>query len=777
MVMTSAKSLATRTLALIAGCLLLVVAIHGDVVIPMYESEPYDQVTLVEKYKSKPLKIYPLENRDRAQRVNPDPDAELRIRLLDYPDRLFDVAWKDIERLDFFDELVLKEAIRLVSVGDFDAAFHHFEFLRKESPDVPGLEEAIERFLFTDASTAFRTGKLHESLAILEELYRLDPGRAGAQQGIQRVVRALFRQYMDKKEYRSAQQMIAWAAQRFGRESLGATLSSWEQELSELAAERKKQAQTAIQQGNLREAYRTSNEMMAIWPTLEGAPQLSLAIAERYPVAKVGVTSLGATLDPRRFDDWAARRAGRLTQRLIVENHGYGSEGGIYASPFADLQRSDNGMSLILKVRPDINPQQTPELSGFGLVQRILQLSNPDSPDFSPTWSEVVQNVRVDDVYNVQADMRKPFLQPAALLQIPVATDTNGKPVHPSQPYELLERTEKLHRYGLNPDYCLAKVTQPREVVEHVFSESSLAIQALRAGEIDAVDRVYPADLGQLRSADGIAVGSYSVPSLHMLVPNYQRPYPSSRTFRRALEYGINRETLLREDLLGKAQVAGCRLISGPLPAGRSTDDSIAYAYDATIAPRPYEPRLAVTLAAVARSELAKAAEKSGETPPAPPSLILVYPDAEIPRVACAGIAQYLSAVGIPCTAQPLPTGLTFPTDDIPWDFVYLEVVMVEPAIDIRRLLGINGVSRGASPYLEAAMRRLVTAANWDEARKQLNEIHRLAYEEVAVLPLWQLVDHFAYRSTLAGVAATPLTLYENIEGWQVPPVAITTNR
>ena len=44
--------------------------------------------------------------------------------------------------------------------------------------------------------------------------------------------------------------------------------------------------------------------------------------------------------------------------------------------------------------------------------------------------------------------------------------------------------------------------------------------------------------------------------------------------------------------------------------------------------------------------------------------------------------------------------------------------------------------------------------------------LHRLLHEDVTVLPLWQTLDHFAYRKTLAGVAAQPVRLYQNIEQW-----------
>ena len=49
----------------------------------------------------------------------------------------------------------------------------------------------------------------------------------------------------------------------------------------------------------------------------------------------------------------------------------------------------------------------------------------------------------------------------------------------------------------------------------------------------------------------------------------------------------------------------------------------------------------------------------------------------------------------------------------------------------------------------------------------RLRRIDRLAHDEVAVVPLWQLPDHFAYRKDLAGIATGTLTLYQNVEQWK----------
>ncbi len=38
------------------------------------------------------------------------------------------------------------------------------------------------------------------------------------------------------------------------------------------------------------------------------------------------------------------------------------------------------------------------------------------------------------------------------------------------------------------------------------------------------------------------------------------------------------------------------------------------------------------------------------------------------------------------------------------------------------------------------------------------------------MLPLWQVVDHYAWRSRLKGIADELAQLYQGIESWEVGP-------
>ena len=397
----------------------------------------------------------------------------------------------------------------------------------------------------------------------------------------------------------------------------------------------------------------------------------------------------------------------------------------------------------------------------------------------------------VRDVYQVDIELRKPHLHAQALLQtilpactVPVAARA---PVPLSNgPYVVYQRSGAEITYLANAQYFAATATQPKEIAERHFSEGAAAIRAIRNGEIQVLDRVNPWELPALRADKRLVVHAYALPLVHCLIPNMRKPLTADRAFRRALVYGIHRQAIL-DELLAGAKLPGARVLSGPFPCGLSAQDPIGYACDANIKPRDYDPALAIALPGArlkegdegdsptfaARKSAAGDGPGKGDSPTfaarkfgQSPDVVLGHPPHEIARAACKAIRRHLELVGIPVTLKELPAGTQGP---IPAevDLLYAELAVWEPLVDARRLLGEDGLAGGCSPQMSLALRQLDQAADWSQACAQLRRIHRVAHDEVAVIPLWQLTDHFVCRAGLKGIDSAPITLYENIEKWQ----------
>jgi hypothetical protein len=219
--------------------------------------------------------------------------------------------------------------------------------------------------------------------------------------------------------------------------------------------------------------------------------------------------------------------------------------------------------------------------------------------------------------------------------------------------------------------------------------------------------------------------------------------------------------------LLGRGEVAGCRVVSGPFPAGLSDDDPLGYAYDTNIRPYPYQPRLAFLHKTMAIEQFKLEARENDEEPPELTPIRLGYPSGDLARIACTAISQQLTMLGIPMELVELPTGTTRPEDDS-CDLLYSVVALWEPVTDARRVLGPRGLAGSYDQNVGSGLRRLERAKNWREVRDRLFALHDISHTVLPVIPLWQLVDSYAYRTELGGLGTDVVSLYQDVDRWRL---------
>ncbi len=250
-------------------------------------------------------------------------------------------------------------------------------------------------------------------------------------------------------------------------------------------------------------------------------------------------------------------------------------------------------------------------------------------------------------------------------------------------PYLLADGSDGDVHFVVNPQYAFPGTQHPSEIVERYFSTSEEAISALRRGDIDVIDSLFPDDAARLKSDESLRVVAYDLPTIHVLIPSYNNPFTADQTFRRALLYGIDRQSILDTEVLGNNSIVGCQVISGPFPVGTRDHDPLAYAYDQRIPAQSYYPRLASILKTLAHRGLREMAGKRDVEIPSEIKLVIGFPGNQIARVACQAMSQYLQVIGIECELRELPPGMsTDPTGEV--DLLYVQVAMWEPVIDAR---------------------------------------------------------------------------------------------
>jgi len=67
-------------------------------------------------------------------------------------------------------------------------------------------------------------------------------------------------------------------------------------------------------------------------------------------------------------------------------------------------------------------------------------------------------------------------------------------------------------------------------------------------------------------------------------------------------------------------------------------------------------------------------------------------------------------------------------------------------------------------------MRRLGYADSWQAAGLTLRRMHRQIRNDVTILPLWQLKEHYAIRDNLREVGRNAVHLYQNVDFWKITP-------
>jgi tetratricopeptide (TPR) repeat protein len=659
----------------------------------------------------------------------------------------------------------LAEANKLAAEGRLDDAYEVFAFLLEYYPQTPGLAEGRQNYLYLASGAAYRQQKYDEALAILEELYALNPNfRAGENapplvKRLGAIANRLIATRVDQGNYRAARTLIERLTKQYQADG-EALVKTWRDQLTVLAAAKRDEAKADLEAGRFASAHDACAVMQLIWPAVPGGAELAAEVARRHPLVRVGVQHPALRFDSTSLHDVAARRAGRLTQRLLVECVGLSIEGGTYASPLVQLQRSDDGLSLSLQL-----PATVPPADVIDLAQRLATRAREGAEQYDAAWSQIVSTVAAAGGNEVRIGLKLPHVLPEGLLRIPLFAAASQQAAG-GQPFTALSHDGDAVRFVRNANYAFARPGQPAEIVERYFADPERATRALKQGEVDLLDRVFPGDVAALRADESLAVAPYGGPTTHILAVCSRHVFLGNAAFRRALLYASNRELLLSQGLLRGTTLSGYRVVSGPFPAPSQGLELPVYGYDLNIEPRPYDPRLALALVLVAQGELKAAFEKQQQPPPALVPLTLGHPADEASRIACRGLARDWKRIGVECKLVEFPPGV-FDDADGKCDLVYLQLAAWEPVVDAVRLLGPGGLAEADSPAIQLVLRQLAAAGNWQQVRERLIMLHRLIHEETTVLPLWQTIDYYAYRRTLGGISPARLTPYQDVEQWR----------
>ncbi len=759
---------------LAAFCLLIVLAESAplEAQTPLYLQEPFDRITLNEQNDNAELIVRTLDLPDRKLPQSPAPTDTLKFRLLDAPQKLYELQWQHIVKVQLFETMLLDEARNLVEKGHFGAAYDYFRVLRARYPKLPGVEAAYDACLLAEARQAHRDQKYDAALVSLLALRDRNPKLPELPTALTVTVEKLVEKHVAAECFSAARRLLEQLAAWNPDQPL---VAKYQAQFQQQTADLLSQAKAALQAGKHREADQTLRRARQIWPKASGLKELAQQVHAKYPRAVIGVSTPAENLDPQSLDDWAARRAGRMVARPLVLFAGPGAQGGNYLSPVGHVELDKSLRRVEIRLRNDVRwSRGEGVLTGFDAARALLAMSDPAKPEYLPGADDLLERIQVYDVWRVEIGLRHASPRPEAFLSAVLQPYTDPALLAESRlgcgPYLLDSRRDNEVTYVAN-DRHPGKPMRPKELTEICFREPGKALAALNQGQIQAIDRLCPWELGAARALKHVNVQVYAVPTVHCLLPNFRRPLPADRRFRRAVVYGIDRETVLNRLTAGQ-KLQGSQLLSGPFPTAQG-NESFGYASDESIAPRPYDPRLALALIAQATQAGRPASGGAAQEDDSPKAqvasvpVLLAHPAEPVARRACELIRQQLALAGIQVTLKEIkPNGGLAALDEV--DLVYAELLMWEPLVDARRLLGADGRLGTCSPHVDLALRQLDQATQWPQACNVLRHIHRLVHQEATVIPLWQLPEHCAVHESLQGLPAAPVSTYDEVQQWQL---------
>ena len=740
--------LATRV---IRRTLLLTLTLFGAIATrgeetPLYEQPPSDLVVLDKASDSAALAVLPLTAGQRAG------SGPLIARLVSNPSVEVEIARSSIAQILSFEEQLLKAAKKQAAAKEFGSAYDHFARLDRDFPEAPGFRKAFAAALMSEAASRARSGDYDHSLALLETLTEREPGAPGLARAVDRVGDVVLRTRWEAGDFLGVRAAINTLESQF--KALPLTVGEqWRGRLEGGSDEQREKARELAEAGLTRAALRALTGAKALAPDSLKTNNLLQELSSGGRTLWVGVWQTAGQSTTPDLDAPAALRQSRLTGGRLGALEDYPQPGAEFAPSVRGIDFDDDRRTITVgfEGRADSGARFAREMLGGGAQGDPLGLLRRRTA-----------SVAVEPDNRVRVNLRGPHPNPLALASLPLPAHVADIAPGAWRRVEPLEGSGAAARYE--------RVTGGGAfdaIEEYVYDDVAVAIDALRSRELHVLANLPAANLTTIQSAPGLAIAGRRVPTLHCLLIGPDSPLRHRRELRRALCYAIAREETLKTLITGGEDLPGFETLSTAMPRGLSLGDPMRYAYVDNIEPRPYDPRLAALLLTAARATDLDPDTPSDPSDDVPNVITLAHPDTPTVRIVVDALRSQLGAVGIgvdlrPASEAELEAGL------VKHDLRYAELRINEPLVDCWRVFGPDGIAGRCSPAMRAGLDRVVDTPSGADAAAALRDLHRIAFADVPIIPLWQTVDHIAHLKSLRGLPEETVDLYQTVSRWRI---------
>jgi peptide/nickel transport system substrate-binding protein len=703
-----------------------------------------------------------------------DPNGTVKIHLLQEAEvRDFLVKRSRIKNLEYFEDLLLAEGDRLVLARDFARAFECYLRVRSRNPSWAGLDDHVNRLLFAEGSAALIGGDAERGLRLLRELLSRDRGFPGLLDQLASAYSGWIARALELGKFAQGRRFLHELEEMAPEHPVVRGLRD---RFIARATEHVKEAEARSGPERLDALLRA----LRVWPALPGAESLYTRAFESVPTLDVAVSDV-----PRPFGPWlrspADMRVSRLLYRPILSSDSDDAKAGKAPGQLAAaLETKDLGRRLFLRLRDGIHwSDQSRQVAAADVARALIDRSDPNSLKYQARWADLLDRVETNGDAAMEVRLNRPLYKPGAWFDWPVGpahAGIDGRVATVEQRRQLVSDgpfqhvTSSDHSIELSRgnraiagSLLATKVASVRRIREFRYPHATSMIGALVQGEVSMAAHVPIDQIPGLQSSGDVKIGRYAQPLIHTIALDGRNPVLRNRSLRRGLSHAIDRRVLLEETLLRRPPDAENAVADGPFPKG-------SYADAPGVKPLEHSTSLSVMLVAAARKEMGGAAIELKFEYPA-----IAEAQAVVPLIAEAFRFAGLRIATIEHPESDLETELRAGRR---FDLVYRAVRCSEPVLDAGLLLcpgydatpDSNALASATSTRILQLLLQLERAADVPSARGLVIQIDRETRDELPVLPLWQLVDHFAWRSRLTGPANVADQLYEGIEAWEIKP-------
>ena len=672
------------------------------------------------------------------------------------------------------DELLEQELIR-------DA----YEMLLIIDQRVPGWETVDirhQKLIFREAETKVSAGDNATALILLEDLLQRNKDYPGVSKTIGTVVDQLTTAAYEAKDYRRAQHYAGRLA-NLNREH--PVVQKWIATLQGYSNDELVKAQQATDARKFDVATELAKGAIQAWPSsiAKARPYLN-----RYQRLVVAVQSLPGEETGYPVESAPDRRVTELLQVNLFEPRRRDEMVYFESDFFEQWEPLDLGRRVIFTLNRSRAPWQSQvPVTATALADTFSLRLNPSSPLFDERLAAYVKAYRVISPFEFEVEFERVPLRLESVLNIPVSVDGSDGPELASARFKITNQTENevVYRRSI-PEKDGAARYHVAEIVERKYPSHERAIQALIRNEVQMIPHLHPWEVDLVRKDKRrFVVKKYRLPITHSIQFN-PKSESLSREIRKALDYSIDRQTLLDTHVLRSrpgAQDPSAkygRVVTAPYWTQ-------CYANSPVVEQRKFDLRvgMAMVIAAKlklsqkAKAEFVKAEEDAGRDP-TPEAVNKVMADAGVlptlkmlcapdptARVAAEAIVSQMKRIGLFIELLPRDSQ----ADD--WDLLYRTSRMVEPMVDLWPFLAIDREARVDSlshlpDWLAQELVNLDNAGSFAAATEQLHLLHRHLASEGHFIPLWEVDEYMAVHKSVIGMPTEPLGVYQDIEHWTI---------